>query len=164
MSRRRNSGRSTRRTRSRRSRSRRSSRETRSRRNRSIRSSSSSSRRYTRSRSRSGSRRPVQCRLGASCLLGVPVVHSEHCTSRGACPTRGRDAAFLALPLPFCQILMPLRCGAAAHRPTHSPCSKYGLSSSMMALITSYLTPLRCGAAAQSLLQDLTLGPDNQLR
>ena len=41
-------------------------------------------------------------------------------------------------PLPFCQKDEASACGAAVH---HSPCSKNRLSSSTMALITSYLMP-----------------------
>ena len=49
---------------------------------------------------------------------------------------------FLAVPLSSCQRLMPFAGGAAVHR---IPCSNHRLSSSMMALITSYA--FACGAA-----------------
>ena len=61
----------------------------------------------------------------------------QHRLKRG--PTVPQSREVLTLPLPFCQRRDALACGAAAHR---SPCSKYRLSSSMMALITSHLMPV----------------------
>ena len=60
---------------------------------------------------------------------------------------RGTPPPSLALPLPFCQRLTPLRCCSGRERVHDGPCTKHGLCSNAMALITGAVA---CAAALPS--------------